>query len=559
MKSIYRYLQGIKGIFLILYVNFIIDADILLSDCSDAARIWLYILVFAASVIVCPALIRLLSRYSLRFKPVLTSRGSKAAWFALFLLISAAVLGFYYIANFPGAFSADSITQYKQAITGQYNNWHPVLHTLLGFTLPLKLTGGWAGSIVLFQIIAFVFASAYAAYTILRHSNIPYAVLSLLFILISPATAVMSVYPWKDIAFAITALVIVSYAANAYFTKGEWLKKPGHIVAVVIVLVLATVFRHNALLFTLPMLIALLLYLNRRAALIIAACFVAAVVLIEGPFYALLNVEQPDGRAEEVLGVPVSVIGTVAAKNPQALDDDVKEFIYSVAPAETWTNGYVIGNFNTVKFRTGTNNKKISEAGVPKVIGYMLRCFIKAPKEAWTGFIAATDMVYTITGDDAYWSDVYPMIVENEFGITYQPDWNAKYVISFVSTRLNTFTKWIFWYVGAMNLLLITAALAKLRFRKKGEWKRILMVLSMLLYNFGTMLLLSGDDFRLFYYTFPVTPVLLLLIMREERKEPEQQDMTSVEEEESSEETIPPQTTLTDTVPADTPESILIE
>lgn len=80
--------------------------------------------------------------------------------------------------------------------------------------------------------------------------------------------------------------------------------------------------------------------------------------------------------------------------------------------------------------------------------------------------------------------------------------------------------KLFFWYVGAMNLLLITAALAGFRFKKKSEWKRILPVLAMLLYNFGTMLLLSGGDFRLFYYAFPITPVLLLLVLREELKTP---------------------------------------
>lgn len=519
MKKIYRYLQGIPGIILILYVQLILSADIYLSAILPGVKTWLYILVFVGAVLICPLLIRFFRKFSVRCQAVLSTKKQKAIWFIVFFLVSAAVFGFYYAAEFPGSFSADSITQYRQTLTDQYDNWHPVLHTLLGFKLPLTLTGGWVGSIVLFQLIAFSFAAAYAAYTILRHSNIPYAAISLAFILISPATAVMSMYPWKDIPFAITALLAAAYAVNTYFTKGEWLKKRSHIVAVVTVLVLATVFRHNAVLFTLPMLIAMLLYLKRKAAIITAVCFVAVIIVIEGPLYALLHVTRPDDRAEEMLGVPVATIGAVAARNPNALDDDIKEFIYSVAPAESWQNS-VIGNFNTVKFLPGTDYHKISEAGVPKVIGYMLRCFVKSPKEALTGFIAATDMVYTISGDDSYWSDVKPGIVGNEYGIAYHGNTTAKGVVSFVSDRLNTFMKWIFWYIGAMNLLMITAALSRLKFNKKSEWKRILPVLSMLLYNFGTMLLLSGDDFRLFYYTFPVTPVLLLLIMREERKEP---------------------------------------
>ena len=521
IRRVYDYLQGWKGIVLILYTCFIIGADVFISDYSDAAKTWLYLLIFAFSVLVCPAVIRLCRRLSLRYKAVLSSSRRKVLWFSGFLLISMAVFGLYYAANYPGAFSADSFTQYKQAITGEYNNWHPVLHTLLGFTLPLSITGGWIGSIVLFQLIAFSFAAAYAAYTILRHSSIPYALLSLAYILLSPCTAVVSMYPWKDVPFAITALLAASYAANAWFTKGEWLKKRNHIAAVVIVLVLATVFRHNALLFTLPMLIALILYLKKKAAIITAVCFVAAIVLIEGPLYAALRVEQPGDRQTEMLGVPMSVIGTVAARNPQALDEDIKRFVYSVAPAESWTDGYVIGNFNTVKFRAGSNYHKVGEEGAPKVIGYMLRCFVKSPKEAFTGLLAATDMAYTVTGEDKDWSELYPGIIGNEYGVTYQTDRNAKDIAGFISTRLNRCLKWLFWDVGVINLIMIVAALSKLRFRKKAECKRILPVLSMLLYNFGTMLLLSGEEIRLFFYTFPVMPVLLLLVMREEIKERE--------------------------------------
>ena len=516
MKRLYGYLQGWKGILLILYTCFIIGADVFLSDLSDAAKTWLYLLIFALSVIICPTLIRLCRRFSLRYKAVLSTRKRKIIWFTVFLLLSMAVFGLYYSAFYPGAFSADSFTQYQQAITGKYNNWHPVLHTLLGFTLPLAITGGWVGSIVLFQLLAFSFAAAYAAYTILRHSNIAYALLSLSFILLSPSTAVVSMYPWKDVPFAITALLAASYAANAWFTKGEWLKKRGHIAAVVIVLVLATVFRHNALLFTLPMLIALILYLNRKAAVTVAVCFIAAIVLIEGPLYTALHVEQPGDRQTEMLGVPMSVIGTVAAKNPQALDHEIKAFVYSVAPAKTWTNGYVIGNFNTVKFRAGSNYHKVSEEGAPKVIGYMLRCFVKSPKEAFTGLIAATDMAYTITADDKDWSELYPGIINNDFGVTYQNNRNAKSIVDFIRARLNRVLKWLFWDIGVINLMIIIAALSKFRFRLKDEWKRILPVLSMLMYNFGTMLLLSGEEIRLFYFTFPIAPVLLLLILREE-------------------------------------------
>ena len=515
IKSLYEYLCGIKGIALILYVQFILCADIYLTAYSDGAKMLLYLFALIVPVAICPLLMRWVSRVSIRQKTVLTQKYER--FFFLFLLVSILVFGIYYAAFYPGGFSADSVTQYGQAVTGQYNNWHPVLHTLLGFTLPLAVTGGWIGSVVLFQVLAFAVVTAYAAYTVLRHSSQLYAWLSLLFILLNPATAYISMYPWKDVSFAILTLLAASYALNTCFSNGAWLKKPVHIAAVVAVLALATVIRHNAILFTLPMLIAVLLYLSRKAAVIAAVCFVAVIVLIEGPLYAVLRVEQPGNRQEEMLGVPMSVIAEVAARNPSAMDDDMAAFMYEVAPRETWENNYQIGNFNTAKFSPGTDFDRISEEGAFKVIGYMLRCFVKSPKEAFSALIATTDMVYTVSGDDTSWSCIYPMICYNDYGIVYGGSAAACDTVSFVTERLYSLAKWIFWYLGAMNLLLITAALSKLWFRRKSEWKRILAVLSVLCYNFGTMLLLSGDDFRLFYYSFVVTPVLLLLIMREKR------------------------------------------
>ncbi len=295
-----------------------------------------------------------------------------------------------------------------------------------------------------------------------------------------------------------------------------WLKKPLNSIAAVAVLVLATVFRHNALLFTVPMLIALVIYLNRKMALITVVCFIAAVVLIEGPFYAMLKVEKPGDRQEEMLGVPVAVIGEVAGHRPQALDDASRKFIYEVAPYDTWAHQYQIGNFNTVKFYPGTNYHRIEEEGAFKVIGHMLRCFVKAPKESFTALIAATDMVYTVGYDSLSW-DIRPYVISNEYGIKYQGSEKALAAVQWMQERLNTFFKWLNWYVGAMNLILIVAMLSKLRFRKKEGWKRILPALSMLLYNFCTMLLLSGDEIRMFYFSFVITPVLLLIVMRDDK------------------------------------------
>ena len=52
------------------------------------------------------------------------------------------------LAYCPGSFSYDSIWQYGQAVSGSYNDWHPVWHTILFFTVPLKIFGKPAAIVI---------------------------------------------------------------------------------------------------------------------------------------------------------------------------------------------------------------------------------------------------------------------------------------------------------------------------------------------------------------------------------------------------------------------------
>ncbi len=516
MKKVYAYLQGARGILLIVYMMFILCTDISISSLSPIVKWLLCFVTLAVLVALCPLMFRGLKRFSLRHKDILTSREKRIRWFLAFFLISLLVIGIYYIAFYPGGFSSDSIDQYKEATTGKYNDWHPVIQTLFSFTLPLTLTGGWIGSIILFQTLLLSAAIGYGAYTILRHSNLTFAVLYLIFVLINPVTESMSMYPWKDVPFAIAAVLTAAFAANTYFTKGEWLKIRRNHIAAVVVLVLGTLFRHNAIFFTLPMLIAMLFYLNRKAVIITAACFLSALFLVKVPLFAVMGVERSRGRVCETMGAAMTVLGEVAKRNPDAMSDDMRDFMYRVAPKGTWDDIYQTGSFNSVKFAYGTDYLRIDEEGPFKVLGYTISSFFRSPKEAFTALISLTDMVYTITGA-IDWMNISPAVTDNDVGIAYSGSEDIKSAISYVILKDGFWFNNFYWYIGLSNLALIACALAKLRTGKK-DLKRLFMTLSVLCYNFGTMLLLSGNDFRFFYYTFLTTPLVLLILLREDRE-----------------------------------------
>ena len=84
-----------------------------------------------------------------------------------------------------------------------------------------------------------------------------------------------------------------------------------------------------------------------------------------------------------------------------------------------------------------------------------------------------------------------------------------------VCSRLYIVFPWGFMYIGAMHLILIVVVLAKCRFRKWEDWKRIFLVLPVFVYNWGTTLLLTGapDSARFFFYTFMVVPVVLVPVL----------------------------------------------
>ena len=68
---------------------------------------------------------------------------------------------------------------------------------------------------------------------------------------------------------------------------------------------------------------------------------------------------------------------------------------------------------------------------------------------------------------------------------------------------------------------LLAAALGRCGLRTRAGRHRVLFILPVFLYNFGTMFLLTGaeDTMRFFTYTYLLTPVLLLFIFGSRREE----------------------------------------
>ncbi|MBR6392753.1 MAG: hypothetical protein IKS12_05645 [Eubacterium sp.] len=523
MKSIvsklHSHFDGFNAILFTAYSVVILIASVLLIDSSIAIlRNTLYVLL--GCFLFCPLILKAVKKDTRISEALNKSERIKpldifAVAFPFFILL------YQYIIYYPGGFSHDSIKQYNQVLTGNYNDWHPVIQTLLAFKVPLMLTGGWIGSIVLFQLIAFAFVLAYTHRVLVKHTNSKVAAAVIFYISLNPTMLNTVIHPWKDVSFAMGALLLMDFSLEIYFSDGKWIKSAPHTIVFTVVFVLTTLFRHNALMFTIPLLIAIACCISKKRTLAIA---VASLVLIAGirvPFYNAIGVEQPDQRQVETLGLPLSVIGGVHMYCPNRLNSETKEFLYKLAPKEEWEKHYDKWGFNSIKFNDNTNLDVIEEYGTRRILKMTADCFAVAPIPALRSVINVTNCTYSVMNDTVnsftnHICYICTLLEGSEVGIEYKGIPALQNLSNNYTVLCLLFLPHVFISIGTLHLLLLLVLLARCSLKKRKDLKKMLFALPVFIYNFSTMLLLSSsmDTIRFYYYTFLTVPIIMILLFK---------------------------------------------
>ena len=519
MKQLIRKLRshfgGVNALILILYTTLVVTVQAFQNSNGSAIRFAAVSLgALVVSAILGPVLLRFLSRCNVSPRkqqqkpPVLR----QILVNGFIYLIPLAVFAVYFIACFPGGWSDDSFNQYIQATENQYNDWHPVLHTLLAFKLPLILTGGWVGSVVLFQSLCFSGVIGYACQVIKKHFGIWPAVVTMAYTLLNPLVMLTSMHPWKDVGFAICALLLITYGLQTVVTKGQWLTKPLNMACFVVVAVLATILRHNGILFTAPVILGMALCLSGKRGLVLCLSVLLLFVGIKGPVYSVMKVEAPQRRQVETLGLPMAIIGAVATESPEGLDEQTRIFVEQIAPREVWEAEYELGSFNSIKYADGANIDVIETYGTGNVLSMMLRCIKADPATAARSAIVLTGRLFCLK--DAATGFVYPRVAGVHPDIKQAPNMTLIKLCKTYAQATGRYLSSVFMTLGIAHLILILFILAKLNLKRRMDWTKLLVVLGVLCYNFGSGLMLSAwdDIFRFFFYTFPLIPVLLMML-----------------------------------------------
>lgn len=234
----------------------------------------------------------------------------------------------YYLYQYPGIMTPDSINQFEQVLNViPYNNHHPWVHTLvfkLFYTIGYLLTHNMVAAVsfyTLFQMCLLSGSAAYFISTMRRRRVRPFVLLMITaFYALIPYHAVFSVTIWKDIPFA-AAVMLFGCSMFRMMDKRIRLQE---LLTFIISGVMICLFRSNGWYGFLLCCPFLLFYYRKSAKLFYPAILgiLCTALIIKYPVMNAYQVQQPDFI--ESVCIPMQQITAVICNDreltPEQLD-----------------------------------------------------------------------------------------------------------------------------------------------------------------------------------------------------------------------------------------------
>ncbi|MBO4405548.1 MAG: hypothetical protein J5821_02345 [Alphaproteobacteria bacterium] len=337
-----------------------------------------------------------------------------------------------------------------------------------------------------------------------------------------------------------------------YLSNGEWIKSNLKAITAGIVLGLATLVRHNGILFTLLFLVTFSYLFFSKYTVRLIFVTIITILFVKFPLYSYFKVSPHPQSQAEMCGLPMTVLSEIFVKNPSVLDEETKDFLLSIEDHDTWKARYVSGSWNSIKYlssdknlRTMRANREIDIFSPQKICVKALKCGILDPENTLNALINLTGLAWKVTAFSDRLSQIYPITDQNI----------SKYVVlteccsreneensnvnegifegnplmkrsthdSIFKGILQIFIIaysimfCVFWRPGIYLLLLILSAFFSFH---RLRWNAFLIISPILAYNFGTMLLLCGpNDFRFFFFNVLITfPYMFILFSSKQRQ-----------------------------------------
>ncbi len=266
--------------------------------------------------------------------------------------------------NFPATMCSDAIGQYKQSITNQYSDIHPLFHTIIFFKIPTLI---WQShtSCAIFQCLFITFILLYFSYFCRKYFLSKTQTIALLtFILINPTFLKMATMPLKDVPFSFCILLGTLFLIEIIISNGEWLTKIRNKFLFCFVCFGIVFFRHNGIANFILMIIPLI-GIHKANKYFYTIIFIVFSIskLIAAPIFNTFGIKKTWSKAE-MIGVPLNhPLNTISYiyNNGGIVSERDKEIMSNINKLENWKKYYnKLSFYNIKKVQNGYNEAYVS-------------------------------------------------------------------------------------------------------------------------------------------------------------------------------------------------------
>ena len=410
----------------------------------------------------------------------------------------------YYLYEFPGIMTADSIVQYYEIIGIEpVSNHHPILHTLiiaLFYKIGMAMSANPLVGVALYTFFQMMFLSFCCGELVWHIEKRGLKLAALAFFALVPFNAVFAVTVWKDIYHAAFTMLLICSLSDIIKKDAE--AGARDYVKLVILMLLFALFRSNAwyaLLVWTPF--AICFFRKRIAHITVSlAIVIALVIIIKGPVMSSFGVGQPD--LVESLSVPAQQIARILADDIP-ISDQEKELIEAVIDTTYIHELYVPDYADNIKELIRAGHPEVIEDNKGRYLGLWAGLVIHHPIEAvkaWYDLVGGyfyPDVRYEVGNIDG--------VISNVCGLYWNPLIGGKFVkVKEILIKLGSFVPLygLLWSIGSYTWLLIIAFIGALK--NKTEYiTKLLLIMTV-----GTLLIAAPVvDFRYGYSVVMTMPL----------------------------------------------------
>lgn len=434
----------------------------------------------------------------------------------------------YFLYEYPGVMTPDSINQYAQIIGAyQLNNHHSIVHTALismFYNIGLSITGNAHTGLALYTIAQMIFMALAAGYVIrtLQKADVimPVIFLTVGFYALMPYNGAFAVTIWKDIPFA-GCMTIFSAALMRFLLRGSFAASSDAVpklrvseyftllIPYVLSSTLLCLLRTNGW-YIFVVSIPFILIAYRKWLKVMLPVHLTILVFVLFVKYPVMHVyEIPQTDFVESLSIPVQQIARVIA-NGESLTESEAAYVHQLMDLEKIPTAYQPDCSDNIKNLIRQKGNSFLESDKGTFFKMWFSIGIEHPKAYFDAYVAQTngywypDVDYEVGLADG----VYP----NEFGLSWQPIIRGTIIIK-IKELLFKLPKilplyGLLWSMGFLFWLILLLAALSLRMGKPAS--ALVCLPFLLLITTLCIATPVATEFRYVYAAFYALPLLIV-------------------------------------------------